>query len=82
MPFAVGSAADLSKRIELKLTADQPSDAAANPADFKAVFFGAAFGEGDTFVTPLGELYGVEIHAAAFLSLLDPLSTNNHLSEF
>jgi hypothetical protein len=82
VPFAVGSATDLSKRIELKLTADQPSGAAANPADFKAVFFGAAFGEGDTFVTPLGELYGVEIHAAAFLSLLDPLSTNNHLSEF
>ena len=82
VPFAVGSGADLSKRIELKLTADKPSDAAANLADFKAVFFGAAFGEGDTFVTPLGELYGVEIHAAAFLSLLDPLSTNNHLSEF
>ena len=82
VPFALGSAPDLSKRIELKLTADQPSDAAANPANFKAVFFGAAFGEGDTFVTPLGELYGVEIHAAAFLSLLDPLSTNNHLWEF
>jgi hypothetical protein len=81
VPVAVGSGADLTRRIELKLTADQPS-AAANPADFKAVFFGAAFGEGDTFVTPLGELYGVEIHAAAFLSLLDPLSTNNHLWEF
>ena len=81
VPIAVGSGADLSKGIELKLTADQPLGAAANPADFKAVFFGAAFGEGDTFVTPLGELYGVEIHAAAFLSLLDPLSTNNHLSE-
>jgi hypothetical protein len=38
-----------------------------------AVFFGAAFGEGDTFVTPFGELYGVEIHAAGFLSLLDPI---------
>jgi hypothetical protein len=81
VPVAVGSTADLSQRIELKLMADQPSDATANPANFKAVFFGAAFGEGDTFVTPLGELYGVEIHAAAFLSLLDPLSTNNHLSE-
>ena len=81
VPIAVGSAADLSPRIELRLTADQPSGA-ANPSDFKAVFFGAAFGEGDTFVTPLGELYGVEIHAAAFLSLLDPLSTNNHLAEF
>ena len=82
VPVAVGSAADLSERIEVALTAGRPSSAADNPADFKAVFFGAAFGEGDTFVTPLGELYGVEIHAAAFLSLLDPLSTNNHLSEF
>ena len=82
VPVAVGSAADLSQRIEVALTAGRPSSGADNPADFKAVFFGAAFGEGDTFVTPLGELYGVEIHAAAFLSLLDPLSTNNHLSEF
>ena len=81
VPFAVGSPSDLSKRLEAKLSADQPSNAADSPADFKAVFFGAAFGEGDTFVTPLGELYGVEIHAAAFLSLLDPLSTNNHLWE-
>ena len=82
VPVAVGSAANLSQRIEAELTAGRSSNGAANPADFKAVFFGAAFGEGDTFVTPLGELYGVEIHAAAFLSLLDPLSTNNHLWEF
>jgi hypothetical protein len=82
VPVAVGSADNLSQRIEDALTADQPSNPTASQADFKAVFFGAAFGEGDTFVTPLGELYGVEIHAAAFLSLLDPLSTNNHLSEF
>ena len=81
VPVAVGSGADLSKRIQAELTADQASSTTASPADFKAVFFGAAFGEGDTFVTPLGELYGVEIHAAAFLSLLDPLSTNNHLWE-
>ena len=41
--------------------------------DFGAVFFGAAFGDEDAFVTPLGELYGVEIHAASYLSLLEPL---------
>jgi hypothetical protein len=47
----------------------------------RAVFFGAAFGQGDTFVTPLGELYGVEIHAAGFLSFLDPIHGENRLTE-
>src|SRR5688500_5276237 len=42
VPFALGSTPDLSKRIEQKLTADQPTG--ANPANVKAVFFGAAFG--------------------------------------
>ena len=72
VPFAIGASSDLSQRL---------ARATDIPANFKAVFFGAAFGEGDAFVTPLGDLYGVEIHAAAFLSLLDPLSANNHLSE-
>lgn len=52
------------------------SSQAANTAkkhNFKAVFFGAGFGETDIFVTPLGTLYGVEVHAAAFLTLNDPL---------
>lgn len=36
------------------------------------VFFGAAFGSReDTFLTPVGEIYGVEVHAAALLSNLD-----------
>ena len=78
--FRVGSAGDLRKQSN-ELSGDH-ARAMDSPADFKAVFFGAAFGEVDTFVTPLGDLYGVEIHAAAFLSLLDPLSANNHLSEF
>jgi hypothetical protein len=45
-----------------------------------AVFFGAGYGEVDTFVTPLGELYGVEIHAAGLLSQLDPLGSEDHLA--
>ena len=36
------------------------------------VFFGAAFGSReDTFLTPVGEIYGVEVHAAALLSNLE-----------
>lgn len=39
------------------------------------VFFGAAYGsEGDTFLTPAGEIYGVEVHAASLLSYLRPLT--------
>jgi len=45
-----------------------------------AVFFGAGFGEADTFVTPLGELYGVELHAAGLLSQVDPLKGEDHLA--
>jgi CHASE2 domain-containing sensor protein len=37
------------------------------------VFFGAAYGtEGDLFLTPIGEVYGVELHAATFESRQDP----------
>jgi len=39
------------------------------------VFVGAAYGsEEDTFLTPVGEVYGVEFHAAALLSKMQPLS--------
>lgn len=38
---------------------------------YRAVFFGGAYGDGDTHLTPIGDLFGVEIHAAAYLSLLD-----------
>lgn len=50
-------------------------------ADYRAVFFGAGFGESDTYLTPLGEVYGVEAHAASFLSLLDPPRPVHHLLE-
>ncbi|NJO13095.1 MAG: hypothetical protein HC872_06100 [Gammaproteobacteria bacterium] len=43
------------------------------------IFFGAGYGAGDVFLTPLGELYGVEVHAAAYLS--DGLS-HNRLIDF
>ena len=39
----------------------------------RVVFFGGGWGESDTYVTPVGELYGVEVHAAAFLSIGRPL---------
>ena len=32
----------------------------------RVVYFGAAYGGDDLFATPLGRLYGVELHAAAF----------------
>lgn len=46
------------------------------------VFFGAAFGEQDTYLTPLGSIYGVEAHALAFMSMLDPIGHFNGLWEF
>jgi hypothetical protein len=36
------------------------------------IFIGTSFGDDDTFLTPLGTIYGVEVHAAAFTSLLYP----------
>lgn len=39
----------------------------------RVVFFGGGWGESDTYLTPVGELYGVEVHAAAYLSMDDRL---------
>jgi hypothetical protein len=36
--------------------------------DRRIVFFGAGYGQEDTYLTPVGTLYGVEVHAAAFWS--------------
>lgn len=36
--------------------------------DNNVVFFGATYGEDDKHLTPIDELYGVHIHAAAFVS--------------
>ena len=81
VPVAASAQPGFSGQLDRALGTDPSANTAADGADFQAVFFGAAYGEGDTFVTPLGELYGVEIHAASFLSFLDPLSADNLLAE-
>ncbi|VVP92452.1 hypothetical protein PS918_03373 [Pseudomonas fluorescens] len=44
------------------------------------VFLGTSFGDSDTFLTPLGTMYGVEVHAAAFMSLVQPTTQNEVLA--
>jgi hypothetical protein len=43
-----------------------PTTQAQKPDAGRVVYFGAAYGGDDLFTTPLGKLYGVELHAAAF----------------
>lgn len=52
------------------------------PWELPVVFFGGSYGEDDTYLTPLGTMYGVEVHAAAFKSLVDPASEFDHLRGF
>lgn len=47
---------------------------------FPVIFVGSSFGDSDTFLTPLGIMYGVEVHAAAFMSLLQPTTKNEPLA--
>ncbi|MGZ5174899.1 MAG: CHASE2 domain-containing protein [Burkholderiales bacterium] len=54
----------------------QRLNSALKPLKNRVVFFGAGYGGDDTFLTPLGELYGVEIQAAAFLSRFLPVRKN------
>lgn len=44
------------------------------------VFFGGSYDDGDTYLTPIGTMYGVEVHAAAFMSLLRPTKVNELLA--
>lgn len=66
----------------LELMSTDALPAAASKLAGKAVFFGAAFGEEDLFLTPLGFVYGVHAHAAVFLSMLAPLGEAGALAEF
>ncbi|MGF6693326.1 TRAP-type C4-dicarboxylate transport system permease small subunit [Metapseudomonas resinovorans] len=50
--------------------------------ELPVVFFGGGYGEGDTYLTPLGTMYGVEVHAAAYMSLVEPASDFNHFLGF
>lgn len=73
--------ADLpSRRAALETELGSALDAL--PSELPAVFFGGTYGDGDTFLTPLGIMYGVEVHAAAYLSLLEPATDVDHLIGF
>ena len=51
--------------------AERLNKALAKQAKSHAVFFGAGYGEGDVYLSPLGEVYGVEVHAAAYLGKIE-----------
>jgi hypothetical protein len=55
-------------------------NAALKPVRPRILFFGAGYGEDDVFFTPVGMLYGVEVHAAAYLSRLHPIDEKPWLS--
>lgn len=48
---------------------------------WQAVFFGAGYGSDDLFVTPIADLYGAEVHAAGFLTLIEPVSEGKNWLE-
>jgi CHASE2 domain-containing sensor protein len=45
----------------------------------RVVFFGGTYGQSDVWITPLGKVYGVEAHAAAYAS---ERITSHHFAEF
>jgi hypothetical protein len=55
-------------------------NAALKPVRPRILFFGAGYGEDDVFFTPVGMLYGVEVHAAAYLSRLHPIDEKEWIS--
>jgi hypothetical protein len=63
----------LNDELNAKVPFLQRLNNALQPLKRRVVFFGAGYGHDDTFLTPLGELYGVEIQAAAFLSRILPV---------
>ncbi|MGV8920086.1 MAG: hypothetical protein ACOH2R_20155 [Pseudomonas sp.] len=46
------------------------------------VFFGGSYDDSDSYLTPVGAMYGVEVHAAAFMSLLEPTSELKFVLDF
>jgi CHASE2 domain len=52
---------DLTATLKLNWPADRGSGQ-------RVVFFGGSYGRDDTYITPVGRFYGLEIHAAAFAS--------------
>lgn len=47
-----------------------------------AVFFGAGWQDEDVYLSPVGKVYGVEVQAASFLTLSEPLSEKHVLHFF
>ena len=60
---------------EMKLETAQKSEKCALPAlHDRVVFFGGGWGQSDTVMTPIGEIFGVETHAASYLSFSYPIN--------
>jgi hypothetical protein len=57
--------------------AKSPPPAAAN-----VVIFGGAYGDDDLHITPIGQHFGVEIHAARYASLTDTPLAHRHVVAF
>lgn len=51
-----------------ELTAQLNETAKQNPHKKRVVFFGGAYGTDDLFLSAVGEIYGVEAHAAGYVS--------------
>jgi len=59
--------------LDLGSIKDLPKDGLRERVEERVVFFGATYGsEEDLFLTPIGEVYGVELHAATYESRGDP----------
>jgi hypothetical protein len=48
----------------------------------KVVFFGARYGEDDLYLTPIGDMYGVDLHASAAVTAGDRVREHKFLSIF
>ena len=57
---------NLAEDLSTLLTNTKQAGISEHP--YRVVFFGGAYGKDDIFETPLGQLYGVEIQAATYLS--------------
>jgi hypothetical protein len=89
-PLIINPGHYVSKLLPVSLselpTRHGPSENRAKPvADAlrqPVIFLGTSYGDDDTFLTPLGTMYGVEVHAAAFTSLLYPTTKGDVLAFF
>ncbi len=54
--------------VDLKAILDETQAAGLRDHPYRIAFFGAAYGKDDLFLTPIGEVYGVEAQAASYLS--------------